>query len=45
MAERNTVHGGIVKLAIIRLAAQDPSVSGYSYAMDEATTEVRRITG
>jgi hypothetical protein len=31
---------------VIGLAVQDPSVSGYSYAMDEAATEVRRrITG
>jgi hypothetical protein len=35
----------IVEIAIIRLTAQDPSVSGYSYAMDVATMEVRRITG
>jgi hypothetical protein len=35
----------IVEIAIIRLTAQDPSVSGYSYAMDVATMEIRRITG
>jgi len=39
------VHTGIVEITIIRLTAQDPSVSGYSYAMDVATMEVRRITG
>jgi hypothetical protein len=42
--ERDT-SPGILEIAIIGLTAQDPSVSGYSYAMDEAAMEVRRITG
>jgi len=38
---------GDVEIAVVTgLAAQDPSASGYSYAMDDAATKVRgRITG
>jgi hypothetical protein len=35
-----------VEIAVIGRRGQDPSLTGYSYAMDEAATEIeRRIAG